>query len=100
VDVLRKAFAWLFTQLLAKPEITSEIMAVESAVSCFIDLIAVVEEPAFFWGPAELRAAFQWSRTMQELLESGAAGNLVRQQLQVRCTLCPQNFLRHSRALR
>jgi hypothetical protein len=58
-------------------------MAIDSTLASFLDLLALLDEPTFRWGPAELRAAFQWGSTLQQLLGDANAAAIVRLRLQV-----------------
>ena len=57
--------------------------AVDSALAAFRDLLLLIDEPGFHWSPAELRAAFQWAATLQQLLHNAGAAALVQERLQV-----------------
>ncbi|KAL4856900.1 hypothetical protein ACK3TF_002942 [Chlorella vulgaris] len=57
-------------------------MAIDSTLASFLDLLALLDEPTFRWGPAELRAAFQWGSTLQQLLGDANAAAIVRLRLQ------------------
>ena len=58
--------------------------AVDSALAAFLDLLLLADEPGFRWSPVELRAAFQWAATLQQLLQHATAAALVQERLQVR----------------
>jgi hypothetical protein len=60
--------------------------AVDSALAAFLDLLLLIDEPGFRWSPPELRAAFQWATTLQQLLQNPGAAALVQERLQVGAT--------------
>ena len=67
----------------------------DSALASFLDLLLSVEH-GFSWGPAELRAAFQWATTLQQLQEHASSASAVRQRLPVG----PHACCRHCRRRR
>lgn len=58
-------------------------MSLDSTLAIYLDLLALIDEPLFRWGPAELRAAFQWGHNLQQLSATACAAAVVRQRLQV-----------------
>ena len=49
-------------------------VSVDATVASFVDLLAAAAAPAFAFGPAELRAAFQWGATVQALADDAPGG--------------------------
>lgn len=58
--------------------------SLDSALAAYLELLAAATQPDFDWGPAELRAAFQWADTMQQLVDSADGSAAVQTRLQVR----------------
>ena len=62
---------------------------ITAALQAFLDLLLCADEPGFHWGPPELRAAFQWADTLQQLVDDAGAVAAVQAQLQVRWLVPP-----------
>lgn len=68
--------------LLPIPPISMAVL--DTALHTYCDLLLLAEDPAFGWGPVELRAACQWGHTLQQLAANADGNAAVRERLQVR----------------
>lgn len=58
--------------------------SLDSTLAAYLELLAAAEQPGFSWGPAELRVAFQWADTLQQLVDRPESSAAIRARLQVR----------------